>query len=266
MSHTIPCSALVLTRNSAATLEACLNSIKDIEDIVLVDGYSADTTREIAKKFSNVRIIDQDKQYADAEGRIIDYASVRNQGLQAAKHDWIVMVDSDEVLPDSFIDEVRAIVAENKPGVYNAFRRFVINGERVIHCAGYPAYQIRVFHRSCTTGFVKIVHERLELNAGVEARVLRSEILTPLPEASTLWPKYERYLKLETRHLSDRTWGTWFTRILLKKLKTIIGILLRSLIIRLTPRKGLAMPFAYEWLSVRYAMALIVRTFPLRRI
>ncbi len=266
MAHTIPCSALVLTRNSAATLEACLNSLKDVAEIIIVDGHSTDNTREIAKKFSHVHIIDQDATYADAEGRINNYSGVRNQGLAAAKHEWMIIVDSDEVLPAEFIEEVRSIVAANKSAVYNAFRRFVINGERVMHCAGYPAYQIRLFHTSCTSGFVKIVHERLELKPGIETHVLQSEILTPLPEASKLWPKYERYLKLETKHLSDRTWGTWFTRILLKKLKTIVGILVRSLIIRLTPRKGLTMPFAYEWLSVHYAATLIVRTFPMRRL
>lgn len=264
MTHSIPCSAMVLTRNSAQTLEACLSSLKAIEDIVIVDGYSTDATREIAKKFPNVRVVDQDKKFADEHGRIIDYSGVRNQALAHAQHPWVLVIDSDEAASSELIDEVRNIVTNATPGVYNAFRRFFIDRVPVMHCAGYPAYQIRLFHQSCTKGFEKMVHERLALLPGISPRTLAAEINTPLPPAATLWPKYERYIELDLKRHGKTSWGRWWKWVLLRNMKTIIGILGRSLLIRLRPRKGRTMPFAYEWQAVRYAFTIIVRTFPLR--
>lgn len=264
MAHTIPCSAMVLTRNSAQTLEACLLSLKEIEDVVIVDGYSTDATREIAKKFPNVRIFDQDKKSADAEGRIIDYSAVRNQALTHTKYPWIVLIDSDEAASGELIAEVQEIVADASPGVYNAFRRFFIDDVPVMHCAGYPAYQIRLFHRSCMNGFEKVVHERPVLQPGTVARTLTSEIQTPLPAPEKLWPKYQRYIELDLKRHGKTPWGRWWKWVFLRNMKTIIGILGRSLFIRLRPRKGLTMPFAYEWQAVKYAFTIIVRTFPLR--
>jgi glycosyltransferase involved in cell wall biosynthesis len=51
MPEKIPCSVLVLTRNSAATLEKCLAPLSNFAEIVVHDANSEDHTVEIAKKF-----------------------------------------------------------------------------------------------------------------------------------------------------------------------------------------------------------------------
>ena len=51
-------SVIVPTRNSAATLEACLKSIGNQAygpiELIVVDNHSSDATREIAKRFTDM--------------------------------------------------------------------------------------------------------------------------------------------------------------------------------------------------------------------
>src|SRR3989338_5513637 len=98
MKDLIPCSVQVLTRNSEASIERCLESLQSFAEVIVLDGYSTDRTRAIAKRFQNVIVVDQDKSFLDGDGRITDFAAVRNAGLALAKELWFLYVDSDEIL------------------------------------------------------------------------------------------------------------------------------------------------------------------------
>jgi glycosyltransferase involved in cell wall biosynthesis len=90
----IPATLTVLTKNSGKTLEKALESAKDFDDIIVCDGGSTDNTLDIARRFG-ANIISQDKALLE-NGKIFDYAGVRNQTFDAAKHNWIFWLDSDE--------------------------------------------------------------------------------------------------------------------------------------------------------------------------
>jgi glycosyltransferase involved in cell wall biosynthesis len=262
MSVRIPCTVQILTRNNAPHLRSCLDSLKMFDEVIVHDGYSTDGTREIAQNYDNVRLMDQNKAYLDAENRITDFASMRNESLQAAKYDWIFMVDGDEEVAAELIAEVKEIVEANEPGVFDVFRRFYIDGEPVIHCAGYPALQVRLFHRSLTQGFVKNVHERLNLQPGVQKKMLQTELKTPLPPASQLKPKYDRYLAMEVKRQGVMSWGDWTKWILVRNLRSVIGLSLRILWIWIIPRKGKKMPLSHEFAYIRQSLRTIAHTFP----
>ena len=56
----IACTVEILTWNSEKTLKACLESVKDFDDIIILDGNSTDKTLEIANNY-RARIIKQVK-------------------------------------------------------------------------------------------------------------------------------------------------------------------------------------------------------------
>ncbi|MDB4978600.1 MAG: glycosyl transferase [Candidatus Peribacteria bacterium] len=259
----IPCSVQVLTRNSGENLRACLESLMQFAEVVVLDGYSTDDTREIAAQFSNVRLMDQNKDYLDADGRITDFAAVRNEGLKAAAYDWILMIDSDEIVQPVFVEEVAQVVRLQPPGAYRVFRRFVAGGVPVEFCAGYPAYHIRLFHRSVADGYGKSVHEKVLLHPGQIVRTLQSELLVPLPPACELNPKYHRYLQMEVRRLGTVPWGRWFRWILYRNMRSVAALCVRVVVLRILPRKGKRMPFAYEWQAIRHLLQTTWYTFPL---
>lgn len=262
MTQTIPCTAQVLTRDSGASIRACLDGLRRFAEVIVQDGASTDDTREIARSYPNVRVLDQNPAYLDRDGRIVDFAAMRNESLAAARHPWIFVCDSDEDIPASLTEEIAGIVSGNVPGVHRVFRRFFIGAEPIAHCAGYPAYQIRLFHRSCVDGYAKSVHEKLLLRPGVHTQTLHSELSVPLPPPAVLERKYERYLAMETRRIGVLPWKNWFRWIVFRNLRSALGLLVLTGIVWLKPATGKKMPFAYDWQTIRQLLKLIVVTFP----
>lgn len=264
MSELIPCSVQVLVRNGMPNIVPCLESLREFGEVIVQDGFSTDGTREVAASFRNVTLLDQDRAYLNGEGRITDFSAVRNASITAAKYDWMLVVDADEITTQELREEVRGIVERNAPGVYQAFRRFFLNGVRIERAAGYPALQIRLFHRTLTNGYAKSVHERLWLKEGVSVRMLRTELPVPLPPAEQLTAKYERYLKMEVERLGVVTWGRWIAWMLLRHLRSAASYFVRALWIRIAHPRDTRLPWAYEWQFIHHALATITHTFPPR--
>lgn len=91
---TLTIAACLIVRNEERFLEACLASLKDhVDEIVLVDTGSIDRSKEIARSFG-VHLLEI--KWAD------DFAAARNTGLASARSDWILYIDADErlSLPD----------------------------------------------------------------------------------------------------------------------------------------------------------------------
>ncbi len=123
MSDRIACSVLVLTRNSAESIGACLEALRDVAQVIVLDGGSIDGTREIALSFPNVTLRDQPLEHLDAQGRIRDFAAVRNVGLEAATQSWLFFVDADEVPTQELLASMRLAIASGAYDSYHVFRR-----------------------------------------------------------------------------------------------------------------------------------------------
>lgn len=261
----IPCTVQLLTRDAAGSIDACLAKFVRFAEVLVQDGYSQDATVAIAKKYDNVRVILQPKEYLDANRRITHYSEVRNDGIRQAAYDWIFVVDADEVIDAGLVEEVARIIASGEPAVFQARRIFYVQGQRINQCSAYPSLQIRLFHRSLIEGYRKSVHERILLKPGVEMQILHNELPIALPtDPSTLWPKYERYLALDIARMGCMSWSHWYKHILVRNIKTILGFLLRTVSIRLRPWRGKILPWSYERQFLRYAFITIVRTWPPR--
>lgn len=106
MDSTKLVSVIIPTKNSARTLEKCLNSVKnqsykDVE-LIVVDNNSTDNTKEIAKKYTN-------KVYNCGPER----SAQRNFGAKKSKGDLIYFVDSDFVLQREVIEKCVEKISEN---------------------------------------------------------------------------------------------------------------------------------------------------------
>jgi glycosyltransferase involved in cell wall biosynthesis len=91
-------SAVIPTRNSAKTIESCMKSVyeqthKNIETII-VDSKSTDDTTGISKRIGCNHIISTDWKLLGA----------RFEGFKMASGDYILMLDSDQILEKSTIE------------------------------------------------------------------------------------------------------------------------------------------------------------------
>lgn len=92
-----------MTRNEARNIEACLDHLADIADVVVVDSHSDDGTPDLATA-AGVRVVP-----FTWDGRFPKKKewSLRNADL---KHDWVLFVDADELVPPTLLDEIEAFV------------------------------------------------------------------------------------------------------------------------------------------------------------
>lgn len=93
-------AAVVIARNEAAQLGACLERLRFADEIVVVLDRSTDDSAAIARRFG-ARVI---------EGAWELEGPRRNAGLDACASDWIVEVDADERVTPKLADEIRAAI------------------------------------------------------------------------------------------------------------------------------------------------------------
>ncbi|MBI5405871.1 glycosyltransferase family 2 protein [Candidatus Kaiserbacteria bacterium] len=253
----IPCTVAILTRNNAATVPRCLDSVRDFAEIIVCDGGSTDGTLEIARA-AGARILNQDKAHQDDQGRIIDFAGVRNQTLAAASYDWFFYLDSDEYIDSGLVEEIRNIIASSAIGAYFVPRLYVVDGA-IVRCAStYPNQQMRFFSRTVATQFKKSIHERIELAPGIVPKRLVHAMYVPLsPDATELRAKWRRYLSLEDARRAPLTLRAWFSLALHETLVAALyaGRTLRALLWC----RGKRMPLAIERARLWYQYEVIRR-------
>lgn len=107
----LPITAIVLTYNETRNLAACLNSLKqDVDQIIIVDSFSTDDTLQIATEYGcdifQNPFINQAKQFAWA------------LQLQAIKNEWIMRVDADERWTAAGFNELRSLVQQDCNGIF----------------------------------------------------------------------------------------------------------------------------------------------------
>lgn len=95
-------SVLVLTKNEAGDIIACLQSVSWSDDVHVLDSGSTDATVELAEGAG-----------AHVSFRSFDgYASQRNAGLALSfRHDWLLILDADERVPVGLMMEMQDFVA-----------------------------------------------------------------------------------------------------------------------------------------------------------
>ncbi len=180
-------SATILTKNCKATLQATLESLRGFSEVVVLDTGSTDETLAIAKAFPNVKI-----HSAEFKG----FGALHNQATSLASHDWILSIDSDEVLTPELISELQSL----QPGencVYSLQRDNDFNGKKIRCCSGwYPDIVVRLYHRKKTQFSNDAVHERI-LTEGLQVVRLKGTLRhTPYRGMSDFLDKMQKYSTL----------------------------------------------------------------------
>lgn len=183
-------SICILTKNAGATLRATLDSVCTFPEVILLDNGSTDNTLSIAKEFPNVRIFDSP---------FIGFGPLRNKASQLASHDWILCIDSDEILSPSLNKEIRQLSLDPHTA-YLFPRHNYYNGKRIRGCGWDPERVARLYHRNFSRYSDSQVHESLiapslhKLHSPLLHTPYRStaEFLTKMQHYSTLFAEQYR--------------------------------------------------------------------------
>lgn len=157
---------VILTRNEARHIQACIESLQWTDGVVVVDCYSTDATIELAQSAGAVVL----------EHPWENFAAQRNVALARVDADWVLFVDADERATPELAEEVRAVIAEHNIAGWWIPRHNYIFGHRMRATGWYPDYQMRLLrgdraHYDPDRG----VHELVVLDG--EADYLKSHLI-----------------------------------------------------------------------------------------
>ena len=132
----IPISAVIITFNEERNIGRCLESLKNIvEDIVVIDSFSKDKTKEICESYG-VRFIEH-----IFEGHI----EQKNWAITQAKYPHILSLDADEALDEVLKNNILEVKNNWQADGYSMNRLTNYCGHWVKHCGWYPDTKLRLW-------------------------------------------------------------------------------------------------------------------------
>ncbi len=152
-------SVIIITRNEAADIRACLESVTWADQIVVVDSASTDATAQICREFGAAVHVVQDWP---------GFGPQKNRALAHARGDWVLSLDADERVTAELRAEIEAVLRDpNAAPAYDIPRSSSYCGRFMRHSGWYPDYVTRLFRRGNARFSDDLVHERLIVDGSV---------------------------------------------------------------------------------------------------
>src|SRR3989338_11443344 len=105
-------SAVVLTKNEESNIDRCIRSLSWCDEIIVVDDYSKDRT--IEKLQTAAQKVTVYKRHLEG-----DFSKQRNFGLSKTSGDWVLFVDTDEIVSHGLKLEIKEKI---RKGNFLAFK------------------------------------------------------------------------------------------------------------------------------------------------
>ncbi|SHJ52944.1 glycosyltransferase family 2 protein [Aquimarina spongiae] len=164
----IKLSGVIITFNEERKIEACLASLKNVVDeIIVVDSFSTDRTEEICLSYGATFI----KQ------EFLGYKDQKNFAVAQATYDHIISLDGDEALSPELQESILALKSNwTKDGYYmNRFNNYC--GQWINHSDWYPDKKLRAFIRGKGEWTGNRIHEKFKLYNNKASGKLKGDIL-----------------------------------------------------------------------------------------
>jgi glycosyltransferase involved in cell wall biosynthesis len=130
-------SAVVTTYNNASTLRTCLESVKWADEIVVLDSFSTDDTCQVAAEFSSVIL----------QKHFQGYSKQKQDAIDLAAHDWIILLDADEALSEESQTEIQSLLQTEPPAHGYTIPRIEQLFWRMTHAKSRMNHFLRLFDR-----------------------------------------------------------------------------------------------------------------------
>ena len=161
-------AAVIITKNEQDSLRDCLESLRWVDEIIIVDSGSTDNTETIAKEYT-------EHFYVNAEWP--GFGKQKQLAQSYAKSDWILAVDADERIDDTLRENILTML-ENPPEntVYNLNELTWVFGRFLKHSGWYYRH-VRLYPNKLTKYNDNLVHESVIIPSGCQVAELDGDIL-----------------------------------------------------------------------------------------
>lgn len=151
-------SVIVITRNEAAHIADCLDSVAFADEIIVLDSGSTDATCELARAHG---------AHVEVNAEWPGFGPQKNRALDLATGDWVLSLDADERVPPELAEEIQRVLADPGADGYRVARLSNFCGRWMRHSGWWPDRVLRLFRRLAGRFTDDVVHEHVE----VEGRV-----------------------------------------------------------------------------------------------
>ncbi len=148
----LPLSLIIITLNEEKSIKDCIESVPFASDIVVLDSFSKDKTKELAA-ICGARVFDQEW---------LGYGPQKIKATELAKYDWVLSLDADERLSPESQVEIQNVFSKLTPETgYQLPRLSYFLGRWIRHGGWYPDYQLRLFNRRHSGWSDSPIHEHV---------------------------------------------------------------------------------------------------------
>lgn len=194
-------SVVIITKNEESKIKVCLESVKWVDEIIVVDNGSQDNTQRIVKNYT-------EKVFKSSSP---DFAKIRNLGLEKASGDWILFIDSDERVTESLKIEIQALITLSDCSAYAISRKNIIFGREVNYGPFWPDWVIRLLKKEQFEGWIGKVHEYPKFKGRLgytknSLLHLTHRNIDQIVLKSLEWSKIDAKLRLDVNHPKMSGW------------------------------------------------------------
>lgn len=183
-------SVVIIAKNAARQLAACLESASFADEMLVVDSGSSDGTAEIAA-LRGARVLQQEW---------LGFGRQKQFAVEAARHDWVLCLDADERVSEPLRASILAVLAAPATQAYAMPRCNRFMGSWLRHGEGYPDWSLRLFDRRHARWSDDPVHEKVLTDAPV-ARIKGDLLHDSAETLAGYLDKQNRYTSMQAEAL-----------------------------------------------------------------
>jgi len=151
-------SVIIITKDEADNIRACIESVPWADEIIVVDSGSKDGTVEICRELG-ARVHEHEWP---------GFGIQKNRALSYATHEWVLSIDADERVTTELQSQIKNAIEKFSVDGYYVPRLSQFCGQFIRHSGWYPDYVLRLFRRTKGRFSDDMVHERVILAGSTE--------------------------------------------------------------------------------------------------
>jgi glycosyltransferase involved in cell wall biosynthesis len=161
-------SAVIITFNEEKRIGRCIDSVRKVADeVVVVDSFSKDRTREICLA----------KGVTFIEHPFTGFTDQKKFSVGQASHDYILALDADEYLSPELEQSIREAKSRWTADAFNFNRLNSYAGKWIKSSGWYPDRKIRLWDRRKGNWAGGKVHETVAMQPGAKTATLKGDLL-----------------------------------------------------------------------------------------
>ncbi len=210
-------SVVINTLNEEKNVERALKSLKWADEILVCDMFSDDNSAVVAKK-SGAKVI--------FHKRLSFVEPARNFAVSKASHDWVLIIDPDEEIPETLALKLKDIVATNGVITYVEIpRKNMIFGKWIKSSMWWPDYNIRFFKKDSVAWSNQIHRPPQTQGQGLKLPIEERFAITHhhYTSLTQFLARMDRYATVQAKELKESGYQFNWTDLISKPLGEFLG-------------------------------------------